>query len=46
MKLEELVEQFAQNVAEQTDAIWRRGDAKIGNKHATQYTAALQELRA
>jgi hypothetical protein len=45
MKLEELVEQFAQNVAAQTEAI-RRGDAKTGNKHAKQYTAALQELRA
>jgi hypothetical protein len=45
MQLEELVEQFAQNVAAQTDAI-RRGDAKTGNKHARQYTAALQELRA
>ncbi|HEX5746840.1 MAG TPA: DUF2019 domain-containing protein [Archangium sp.] len=45
MKLEELVEQFAQNVAAQTDAI-RRGDARTGNKHAKRYTAALQELRA
>jgi Domain of unknown function (DUF2019) len=44
MKLEELVEQFAQNVAAQTDAI-RRGDARTGNKHARRYTAALQELR-
>ncbi|WPB82804.1 DUF2019 domain-containing protein [Archangium violaceum] len=45
MKLKELVEQFAQNVAAQTDAI-RKGDAKTGNKHAKRYTAALQELRA
>ncbi|WNG62668.1 DUF2019 domain-containing protein [Archangium gephyra] len=45
MKLEELVEQFAQNVAAQTDAI-RKGDARTGNKHAKRYTAALQELRA
>ncbi|WNG51654.1 DUF2019 domain-containing protein [Archangium minus] len=45
MKLEELVEQFAQNVAAQNDAI-QRGDAKAGNKHAKQYTAALMELRA
>ena len=45
MMLEELVEQFARNVAAQADAI-RRGDARTGNKHAKQYTAALQELRA
>jgi len=45
MKLEELVERFAQNVAAQTEAI-RQGDPKTGNKHAKQYTAALQELRA
>ncbi len=45
MKLEELVEQFAQNVAAQTEAI-KQGDAKTGNKHARQYTAALQALRA
>jgi len=44
MKLEELVDQFARNVAAQTDAI-RKGDAKTGNKHAKQYTAALQKLR-
>nr|WP_163781283.1 DUF2019 domain-containing protein [Myxococcus vastator] len=43
--LEELVEQFALNVAAQTDAI-RRGDARTGNRHARQYTAALQQLRA
>jgi hypothetical protein len=45
MKLDELVEQFARNVAAQTDAI-QRGDARTGNKHAKQYTAALQALRA
>ncbi|KFA87694.1 DUF2019 domain-containing protein [Archangium violaceum] len=45
MKLEKLVEQFALNVAAQTDAI-RKGDARTGNKHAKRYTAALQELRA
>ena len=45
MKLEELVEQFAQNVAAQTDAIWR-GDAKTGNKHAKKYLAAFKNLRA
>lgn len=45
MTLEELVEQFAQNVAAQTDAIWR-GDAKTGNKHARKYGAAFDKLRA
>lgn len=40
MKLEELVEQFAENVAAQTDAIWR-GDAKTGNKHARRYSAVF-----
>ena len=45
MKLDELVEQFAQNVAAQTDAI-QRGNARTGNKHGKQYTAALEELRA
>ncbi len=45
MELEELVEQFARNVAAQTEAL-RQGNARTGNKHARQYTAALQELRA
>jgi hypothetical protein len=45
MKLEELVEQFAQNVAAQTEAIWR-GDAKTGNKHARKYGAAVDKLLA
>jgi len=45
MTLEELVEQFAENVAAQTDAIWR-GDAKTGNKHARKYGAAFDKLRA
>jgi hypothetical protein len=44
VKLEELVEQFAENVAAQTDAIWR-GDAKTGNKHAKRYGAAFDKLR-
>jgi|SRR5215217_2719534 len=44
MTLEELVEQFARNVASQTDAI-RRGDSRTGNRHAKQYIAALQQLR-
>ncbi len=45
MKLEELVEFFAQNVAAQTEAIWR-GDAKTGNKHARKYGAAVDKLLA
>lgn len=45
MTLEELVEQFAENVAAQTDAIWR-GDARTGNKHARKYGAAVDKLFA
>jgi hypothetical protein len=45
VKLVILVEQFAVNVAEQTDAILR-GDAKTGNRHAKQYLAAVEELLA
>ncbi|NMO20653.1 DUF2019 domain-containing protein [Pyxidicoccus fallax] len=44
MTLEELVNQFAENVAAQTDAIWR-GDAKTGNKHARKYISAFDKLR-
>jgi len=40
-----LVEQFAENVAAQTNAIWR-GDARTGNKHAKKYMAAFDKLRA
>lgn len=45
MTLDELVEEFAQHVAAQTDAIWR-GDAKTGNKHAKKYGAALEKIKA
>jgi hypothetical protein len=45
MNLEKLVEQIAQNIAAQTDAIWR-GDAKTGNKHARKYGAAIEQLLA
>jgi uncharacterized protein DUF2019 len=45
MTLTELVEQFAQHVAAQTDAIWN-GNSKLGNKHARQYLAALDMLHA
>lgn len=43
--LERLVEEFAENVAAQTECI-QKGDAKTGNKHADRYTAALMKLRA
>jgi hypothetical protein len=39
-----LVEEFARNVAAQTDAIWR-GDSRAGNKHARRYIAAFMGLR-
>jgi hypothetical protein len=45
MTLTDLVAQFAQHVAAQTDAIWQ-GDSKLGNKHARQYIAAFDKLRA
>lgn len=45
MKLQELVVEFAENVAAQTDAIFR-GDAKTGNKHAKKYVAAFAKLRS
>lgn len=44
MMLDELVEEFARNVAAQTDAIWS-GDARTGNKHAKRYIAAFKKLR-
>src|SRR5262245_52387710 len=44
MKLEQFVEEFAQNVSAQTDAILR-GDAKAGNRHATRYVKAFKKLR-
>lgn len=43
MNLDALVERFAVNVAEQTDAIWR-GDSKTGNKHAKRYLDAVEQL--
>ena len=42
--LNKLVEEFAENVAAQTEAI-KRGDAKTGNKHANRYIAVLKKLR-
>jgi len=44
MNLEDIAEEFARNVAAQTDAI-RRGDSKDGNKYAKRYTAAFKKLR-
>jgi Domain of unknown function (DUF2019) len=40
-----LVDEFAQAVADQTDAVWR-GEHREGNKHAKRYLAAFQKLRA
>jgi hypothetical protein len=45
VNLENLVAAFVQNVAAQTDAIWR-GDAQTGNKHARKYGAAVDKLLA
>ncbi|WNG41729.1 DUF2019 domain-containing protein [Archangium minus] len=44
MDLGSIAEEFAQNVAAQTDAIWR-GDRKGGNKYAKRYIAAFKKLR-
>ncbi|WP_257463325.1 DUF2019 domain-containing protein [Archangium lipolyticum] len=44
MDLGSIVEDFAQNVAAQTDAIMR-GDRKGGNKYAKRYVAAYKKLR-
>lgn len=44
-QLEKLVEEFARNVAAQTEAI-SRGEARTGNKHAAKYIAAFKKLRA
>jgi uncharacterized protein YwqG len=43
-ELEKLVEEFALNVAAQTDASWK-GDSRTGNKHARRYIAAFEKLR-
>lgn len=39
-----LVQEFADSVAAQTDAIWR-GDSKTGNKYAKRYIRAFEELK-
>jgi Domain of unknown function (DUF2019) len=46
MEFEELVEEFAHNVAAQNDAIFQQGDAHKGNRHAARYIAAFKKLRA
>lgn len=43
--LKKLVEEFAENVVAQTEAI-KRGDAKTGNKHANRYISALKKIRS
>ena len=43
--LEDLVDEFAENVMAQSESI-HRGDAKTGNKHANRYIAALKKLRS
>lgn len=44
MNPRELAEEFALNVAAQTDAIWN-GNARTGNKYAKRYIAAFKKLR-
>ncbi|WNG22689.1 DUF2019 domain-containing protein [Cystobacter fuscus] len=44
-EIEKLVTEFAENVAAQTDSVWK-GDAKTGNKHAKRYIAAFGKLTA
>lgn len=45
MTIEELVEEFARNVAAQTDAIFR-GDTSTGDEHAERYISAFKKLRS
>ncbi len=40
-----LVKQFADNVAAQTEAIYR-ANSKLGNRHAKKYASAFQLLRS
>ena len=44
MDLQKITEEFAKNVAAQTDAIMR-GDRTGGNKYAKRYIAAFKKLR-
>ncbi|WP_375758901.1 DUF2019 domain-containing protein [Corallococcus exercitus] len=43
--MEKLVSQFAENVAAQTDAIWR-GDSTAANRYAKKYISIHNKLRA
>ena len=43
-RVEKLIQQFADHVTAQTDAI-RRGDPKTGNQHAKQYLRAIKALQ-
>ncbi|CAM3286190.1 DUF2019 domain-containing protein [Corallococcus sp. ZKHCc1 1396] len=45
MSADALVNQFAENVVAQTDAVWR-GDTKAANRHARKYINAFDKLRA
>lgn len=45
MTLESVVEEFARNVAEHTDALWR-GDRTGGRKYTKRYIAAFKKLRS
>ncbi|HEX5748811.1 MAG TPA: hypothetical protein VFZ09_21395 [Archangium sp.] len=45
MDLESIVEEFARNVAAQTDAIMRGDRGKGGDKEAKRYIAAYKKLR-
>ena len=42
--IDDLVREFADSVAAQTDAVWR-GDAKTGNRHAKHYIKIVRKLR-
>ena len=44
-RIDKFVEEFAENVAAQTDAL-RNGDSKSGNKHAKKYIRAFEALRS
>jgi len=44
-RIEKLIQQFADNVVAQTDAI-RRGNARTGNQHAKRYIRAIKTLQS
>ena len=45
MNINELVREFAENVAAQKDAI-HRGETQASNEHARRYISAFEQLRA